>query len=265
MKRRRHKVTVRRSHAAYRWRSLAESLAALSRALLFVGSAAALAWGAHRFWTRSRSLSIEAVRVDGDAPPGFAEALEIKAGQPLFGFHRRALEQRLRAAFPALSTIHLQRGWDRTVRVTVVQRTPEARALSDGSWWGIDRTGTLFPLPGEGAGLPVLALPDDPAVRAHALAFLAGLRNTKERWTEGLYKIKMSSDGDAVLYLAGDTPVQWGAPDADAAVLGPKARRLARVLAAPEGAGGFEYIRFVDDRRVAAKPRAAAAPPRRRS
>jgi hypothetical protein len=75
----------------------------------------------------------------------------------------------------------------------------------------------------------------------------------------------MSSDGDAVLYLAGDTPVQWGAPDAAAGVLGPKARRLSRVLAAPEGAGGFEYIRFVDDRRVAAKPRAAAAPPRRRA
>lgn len=265
MKRRRHKVTVRRSHAAYRWRSMAESLTALARALLFVGSAAALAWGAHRFWTRSQSLAVESVRVEGDAPAGFAEALGVKAGQPLFGFHRRALEQRLRASFPALSTVRVERGWDRAVRVTVVRRTPEARILSDGRWSGVDETGALFPLPDEGAGLPVLALPADPAVRAAALAFLAGLRNTKERWTEGLYKIKMSSDGDAVLYLAGDTPVQWGAPDADAAVLGPKARRLARVLAAPEGAGGFDYIRFVDDRRVAAKPRAVAAPPRRRA
>jgi len=265
MKRRRHKVTVRRSHAAYRWRTFAESLAALIRAILFLGSAAALAVGAHWFWTRSQSLAIGAVRLEGVPPAGFRDALGLQPGQPLFGFHRRDLEKRLRAAFPALASVRLERQWDRTVRVTVVPRIPRARVLADGRWRGVDDSGALFPLPDEGAGLPVFALPDDSAVRANALAFLKGLRDTKEGWTEGLYKIKMSSDGDAVLYLAGDTPVQWGAPDAAAGVLGPKARRLSRVLAAPEGAGGFEYIRFVDDRRVAAKPRAAAAPPRRRA
>ena len=40
-----------------------------------------------------------------------------------------------------------------------------------------------------------------------AVAFLAALRGAKEFWTDGLHKITMSLDGEAVLLLSGDVPV----------------------------------------------------------
>jgi hypothetical protein len=71
-----------------------------------------------------------------------------------------------------------------------------------------------------------------------ALEFLASLRAAKESWTDRLHKITISLDGEAVLLLTGEVPVYWGEALSDPSFVAQKARRLQRVLSAPESAGG---------------------------
>ncbi len=255
-RRKKLKVTVRRTHIAYRWRSLSEAAGLWARGLLFLGSAVVLAWSVQRLWEKSSLLTISAVTVEGPALPGWADAPPLKPGQSLFSFSARALERRIRERYPQLADVGIRRGWDHAVRVRLVLRTPVLRVRVGDGWQGIDGTGALFPLQGDGAGLPILApaAPNDPA--APALAFLAALRSAKEPWTEGLYKLKMSPDGEAVLFLQGDLPVYWGEAHPEPALVAAKARRLQRVLSAPETADGLDYARFVGDRRVVVQPRA---------
>ena len=112
-----------------------------------------------------------------------------------------------------------------------------------------------FAAAGDGDGLPILSLPENGTGAEDAVAFLESLQLSKEAWTQRLYKLKMSADGEAVLVLAGETPVYWGEALSNLAEVEPKARRLQRVLDAPESAGGLDSVRFIDDRRVVIKPR----------
>ncbi|MBP9128574.1 MAG: cell division protein FtsQ, partial [Elusimicrobia bacterium] len=146
---------------------------------------------------------------------------------------------------------------DRSVTIRLEWRRPVARSSDGECWKGIDRSGAVFVLSGDGEGLPILALPDNARGAGEALAFLESLQQSKESWTQRLYKLKISADGEAVLMLAGETMVYWGDARTNLAEVGPKARRLQRVLDAPESAGGVESVRFVDDRRVVIKPRRA--------
>lgn len=256
-RRKKLKVAVRRSHAAYRWRSFTEGVGVWVKGALFVGSAVALAWGTHWVWKKTALLTISGVRLDGPALPGWAEGPPVKTGQPLFSFSVDRVERRLLERYPQLETVRVRRDWDRSVKFQFVFRRPLARVQSGGTWSGIDRGGTVFPLENRGTDLPVLVLPGTKSAAAPALAFLAALREAKESWTDSLHKITMSSDGEAVLLLSGEVPVHWGEAVSDVSLVAQKARRLQRVLNAPECLGGIEYARFVDDRRVVIKPRVA--------
>lgn len=240
---------------AYQWRSLTETLWFWAKGLVFVASAAAAAWGAVHVVGNSTRWRIERVTYEGPIPAGLLENPPLKAGDGLFGFSARGLEKRLLAEFPQLEKAAVRRGWDRAVTVRVAARRAAARRLEGDRWQGIDADGRLFPLETPGDGLVILApaaAGDSPLA---ALAFLERLNATREAWTERLYKIKMSPDGEAALYLAEDVPVHWGVVSLDPAVIDAKARRLGRVLSAPEARDGVVYARFVDDQRIVIKPK----------
>ncbi|MBP9698762.1 MAG: hypothetical protein KBD85_01975 [Elusimicrobia bacterium] len=256
-RRKKLKVTVRRSRVTYQWRAFAETVGRWVRVAAFVGSAAGLAWTAHWAWRQTDSIVIARVRVDGPVPDGWASSPPIKEGQPFFGFSAGAVQRRLMERFPELASVRVRRGADRSVTIRLEWRRPVARSSDGECWKGIDRSGAVFVLSGDGEGLPILALPDNARGAGEALAFLESLQQSKESWTQRLYKLKISADGEAVLMLAGETMVYWGDARTNLAEVGPKARRLQRVLDAPESAGGVESVRFVDDRRVVIKPRRA--------
>lgn len=254
-RRKKLKVAVRRSRVTYQWRAFADTVGRWVRVAAFVGSAAGVAWGAHWAWTQTNSISIAQVRVEGSAPVGWDASPPLKAGQPFFGFSSSALERRLMGRFPELASVRVRRGVDRSVAIRLELRRPVARSSDGDRWRGIDRSGAAFPLSGDGDGLPILSLPENGTGAEDAVAFLESLQLSKEAWTQRLYKLKMSADGEAVLVLAGETPVYWGEALSNLAEVEPKARRLQRVLDAPESAGGLDSVRFIDDRRVVIKPR----------
>ncbi|MBK8575809.1 MAG: cell division protein FtsQ/DivIB [Elusimicrobia bacterium] len=256
-RRKKLKVAVRRSHTVYRWRSFAESAAFWVKSVLFVGSAAGLAWGAHALWEKTALLTVSGVRVEGLLLPGWGEDPPIKVGQPLFSFSAGRVERRLLERYPQLETVQVRREWDRVVRLRLVARRPVARIQSGGTWNALDREGAVFPLDVAERELPILVLPASDSPPGPALAFLSALQATKEFWTDGLHKITMSTDGEAVLLLSSGVPVYWGDATNEGSRVAQKARRLQRVLSAPESVGGILYARFIDDRRVVIKPRAA--------
>lgn len=250
------KVAVRRSRMAYQWRSFAETARLWMKRFLFVCSAVGMAWGAHGVWEKTALLSISEVRAEAPLLAGWVEDPPVKKGQPLFGFSAGRVERRLLERYPQLKSVRVRRDWDRGVTVRWQFRQPVARVHGGGRWLALDGEGALFPLEGEGAECPIFVFSDPGTPPQAALAFLALLRAAKESWTDGLHKITMSTDGEAVLLLAGEVPVFWGEAVPDPALVAQKARRLQRVLSAPESVGGIQYARFVDDRRVVIKPRA---------
>lgn len=254
-RRKKLKVAVRRTRVAYQWRSFAESARLWVQRGAFVGSAVVLAWGAHWAWAKTSLMAIAEVNVEGPSLPGWAEAPPIKPGQPLFSFSARRLEKRLLERYPQVEAVRVSRGLDRVVTVRLDLRKAVFRVPFGDRWKALDSQGVLFPLENPGTDLPVLVLPAGESPARTALAFLAALRAAKESWTDGLCKITMSSDGEVVLLLPGDVPVYWGEATPNPALVAAKARRLQRVLSAPEAAGGVVYARFVDDRRVVIKPR----------
>lgn len=254
-RRKKLKVAVRRSRVAYRWRTFGEAVGRWVRVVAFVGSAAAVAWGVRWGWDQTDAVLIARVRVEGSTPDGWAAAPPLKVGQPLFSFSARALEQRILERFPELASVRVKRGLDRGVTLTLDKRRAVARSPSGDRWMGFDRSGATFALNSGGEGLPILVLPDNGKGASAALAFLESVQQSKESWTQRLYKLKMSAEGEAVFLLEGEVPVYWGDARSDPSEVEPKSRRLQRVLDAPESAGGLDFVRFVDDRRVVIKPR----------
>jgi cell division septal protein FtsQ len=259
-RKKKHKVVARRTRVAYRWRSFTERVVLLLKGVVFVGSAIGLAWGAHWVWEKTALLTISQVQVDGPVLPGWVESPPVKVGQALFSFSAGRVERRLLERYPQLESVHIQRRLDRGVSVRLGLRTPVAKmAVDKDRWNGVDAGGSFFPLEGEGVKLPIFSLPAKGKETAAALAFLAALRATKESWTDRLYKLKISTDGEGILFLEGDIPLHWGEVNTDSGLVARKVRRVGRVLAAPEAANGIEYARFVDDRRVVIKPRPAVS------
>jgi hypothetical protein len=160
--------------------------------------------------------------------------------------------------FPELASVRVRRGLDRSVTIRLELRRPVARSSDGDRWRGIDRSGAAFPLSGDGDGLPILSLPENGTGAVRALAFLESLQLSKEAWTQRLYKLKMSADGEAVLVLAGETPVYWGDAGADPVpTWGPKRGGFSACWTRRSRPAGWSYVRFVDDRRVVIKPRRA--------
>ncbi len=240
---------------AYQWRSLAEGVWLWVKIALFLVSAGAAAWGVAHGVGASTRWRIDRVAYEGPVPAALLENPPLKAGDGLFRFSSRRIEKRLLAEFPQLEKASVRRGWNRVVTVRMSARRAVARRLEGDRWHGIDVDGRVFPLETVGDGLVILSpgtVGDSPL---GALMFLERINATREAWTERLYKIKMSPDGEAVLYLSEDLPVHWGPVALDPAVVVAKARRLGRVLSAPEARDGVVYARFVDDQRIVIKPK----------
>lgn len=260
-RRRKQKVALRRSHAVYQWKLLSKvCLVGVLWAALILGGAFAAREG-FDFWRDSAWFRIKDVRVDPKAPSGLAQALGLKAGGHLFGFSTRVLEARLANAYPELSEVRVRRRLDGGVKVSVARRVPRARVQDGPGWMGIDSAGVLFPLRSPDVKpetLPIFA----GAAGARAvpvLDFMARLRAVELDWTRRLLKVKADADGDLFLFLDNGTPIYWGPVPASGEVLEKKASRLERVLKDDSLAGGAAYVRFVDDARIAVKPRPAAA------
>ncbi len=91
-------------------------------------------------------------------------------------------------------------------------------------------------------------------------AFLSDLKKVDVAWVKGIMKIKADSLQSIYLFLADGTPVYWGALDFDQDLLQHKAKRVQRVLLDPSLTSGMEYIRFVEEDRLAVKPKVGQKP-----
>jgi hypothetical protein len=195
----------------------------------------------------------------------------------LFGFSAGAKERMIRTKFPELKSVQVKRTFDGRVRVVYLRRHAAAKIWDNGQWLGMDEEGGVFPLrvfapedaPPEGLlpedrsqPLPIFSgvLPGPPA--RGALEFAAILRRLPQPWARSFYKMKLAPSGEVILFLKDGPVVRWGEPVTDEAVVQAKAERLERVLRHPRLAGGAETVRFVDERRIAVKPKLEVRAPR---
>gem|GEM_PF-2402776 len=273
---RRNRVALRPARARYRTRaavSLAKPLVILAAgagALFWGGSAARQAW-IRADWNRVRAvILVPGAPQDGTVPDGMERALGIGAGDPLFGFSAGATERRLQLQFPELKSVRVRRTLDGKVRVVYLRRRAAAKVWDNGQWLGMDEEGGVFPLrvfapedappegllPEEGRQpLPIVSgVPPGPAARG-PLEFAGILRRLPQPWARTFYKMKLAPSGEAVLFLKDGPVVRWGEPVPEEAVVQAKAERLERALRHPRLTGGAESVRFVDDRRIAVKPK----------
>jgi cell division septal protein FtsQ len=200
-------------------------------------------------------------------------ALGVSVGDSLFGFSAGGTEKRLRLQFPELKSVQVGRTLAAQVRVVYLRRRAAAKVWDNGQWLGMDEEGGVFPLrvfapedaPPEGIlpeertrPLPILSgVSPGPSARA-ALEFAGILRRLPQPWARTFYKMKLASSGEAVLFLKDGPVVRWGEPAPEEAVVQAKAERLERALRHPRLAGGAESVRFVDERRIAVKPKLEA-------
>ncbi|MGQ0645129.1 MAG: cell division protein FtsQ/DivIB [Elusimicrobiota bacterium] len=254
MRSRRHKVTLRRSHAVYRWRSALRALGWLLRAAAVAAAGAYLFSAANGFWRESPWLRIRRVETTGAAPAALGHELGVRAGDHLFGFSAGTAAARLMEAHPELARVGVDRRWNRTLRVTAEERVPLARVWENGRWEGVDADGFVFPLRSarfSPEDLPVLSGASGNRA-AEVLRFVGALRDAGADWPRDLLKVKDDAGG-VTFFLKDGTPVRWGEAPVEDDVLRKKADRLARVLAHEALAEGAEYVRFVDEDRIAVK------------
>lgn len=272
---RRLRVAYRPAHARYRTRAAASVvkpiffLAVLAGGGAWGSTAARDAW-ARATWTRVKNVAVAPVSLrDGNPPEGFQRAIGIQPGDSFFTFSSGKTAERLEAQFPELDDVRIRRTLSGGVRVLFQRRRAAAKVWENGQWLGMDERGGVFPLrvfapedapppnvlPEESSRpLPILAnVAAGPSARP-ILGFVEILRRLPQPWARGFYKMKMTPAGEALLYLKGGPVLLWGDVTRDEARIQAKSERLERVLHDPRLAEGVESVRFVDDRRIAAKP-----------
>jgi len=254
--RRRQKVVMRRSHQRYRWKQIFGGLWFLIRwgglAGVIAGSIAAGGF----FWHNSTWFKVKSVQIDRDAPAGFTKRLGIAPGDHMFGFSARLLHARLLDSYPELEDVSIYRWPGGTVRVRVERRVPAAKTFDGERWLAMDAQGVLFPLFDEkqGEGLTVVAGLSG-AAAVPLLEFVQRLKDEPADWARRVQKVKATSLASVFLYLEDGTPVYWGEVPKKEEILEMKTRRLERVLKDESLAAGVEYVRFVDNDRLAVKPK----------
>lgn len=267
---RRVRIAYRPARARYRTRAAASAVGPLLAVAAAIGLAV---WGglaARDAWSRADWIRVRSVVVaplagtDGAAPDGFERAVGVRPGDSLLSFSSGATAERLQEQFPELADVRVRRTLSGGVNVRFQRRQAAAKVWNDGEWMGMDDVGGLFPLrvfapedapPPEEKGrpLPILAgVPPGPAARP-VLAFVGILQRLPQPWARGFYKMKLTSSGDALLFLKDGPVVRWGDVTSDEARVSAKADRLERVLRDPRLAAGAATVRFVDDRRLAVK------------
>jgi hypothetical protein len=266
------RVAYRPARARYRTRAYASAVRPLLSVVAVAGLsvwgffAARNLWG-RLGWARVRQVVVAPLGSDMAPPEGFERAVGIRPGDSLFGFSADGTAVRLHEQFPELAQVRVHRALSGDVDVFYRRRQAQAKVWKDGEWMGMDGTGDLFPLrvfapedaPPEDKGRPMPILAGVPAGAAArpVLAFVGILQRLPQTWARGFYKIKLAPSGDALLFIKDGPLVRWGDAAPDEPRVLAKAERLERVLHDPRLAAGAESVRFVDDRRLAARPKSA--------
>ncbi len=162
----------------------------------------ALALKGIRHLGTSRLFALEQIEVDGAsrcAPEEIRATLAPLSGQNLLAFSLEEAAERVRA-IPRVREASIKRVFPHTLRVTIVERTPAARAVLDGTVQIVDDTGAVLgPVGPELADdLPVLVGLDglhDRALRARLEAgarAVRRIRDTAGAWIDEVSEIDLS-------------------------------------------------------------------------
>ncbi|GGM63990.1 hypothetical protein GCM10010106_07430 [Thermopolyspora flexuosa] len=177
--------------------------------LLAAGVVAAATW----LVFLSPLLGVDRVEVRGnsDIPDEvIRRAAGVATGEPLAAVDLEAVRARV-AALPPIEWARVERGWPRTLRIRVRERTPIAVAEAGGRVALVDRYGVVVSLRDTAPeGLPRLRVarvaPDDPAARA-ALAAVHALPGGLAR---RVAEVRAQSATSVTLRLADGRTVNWG-------------------------------------------------------
>jgi cell division protein FtsQ len=180
----------------------------------------------------SSVLGVREVVVTGNAVLGADEvrrAAAVPDGEPMARVDLDEVRDRV-AALRQVESAAVERGWPRTLRIRVVERTPVAAVPLGGRAALVDRYGVVVELRGSApAGLPVLRVgrpgPGDPATR-EALRVLTGL---PADLAGRLREVSAPGPASVTLLLADGRTVVWGGADRGTA----KARILLTLLRQP--------------------------------
>jgi len=92
-------------------------------------------------WLGLRQVEVEGVHRVSRAD--VSAAARVAPGTPLARIDLGAVEARVEA-IPAVASAAIHRGWPHTIVITVTERQPVAAVHERGTWWLMDKTGTLF-------------------------------------------------------------------------------------------------------------------------
>ena len=164
-------------------------------------------------------------------------ALRVPLGYPLPRVDPVAVERRVEA-LPAVRTVTVDRIWPRTLRVTVVERTPVA-VVADGSGWAyVDASAVAYakaPAPnGKRGSLPVIRTRRGDAGALHSAAAVTGVLPKVLR--ARVATVDAQSEDSVILRLQHKGSVVWGSPERSA----DKARVLAVLMKAEKNASVYD-------------------------
>jgi len=195
--------------------------------LLALGVLALLAFGA---WVLLLStwLAVRDVRVSGLqhlSVEQVTRAAQVAPDTPLARLDTSAVRERVEAV-PGVAEARVERSWPHGVRITVVESTPVAVVLEDGTYSAMDHRGVLFR---ELSGAP----PRLPLVRADSLddenreTALAEVAQVVSSLDPGIARrvdhVELFSVDSIVLALRNGDEVRWGSAESS--------QRKAEVLA----------------------------------
>lgn len=246
---------MRKSRLLYRSRAVAQTVWSGTRVLLAIGLAVWSIAGLRVLWREAPWLKVKTVTLSGSAPSGLVKASGVAPGVHLFSFSEDSVRNNVVKVYPEIAGVRVRRSWGGDVRLSAELRKPQARVFDGKSWLAVDAEGTVFRLSDAASAeaLPVLVAADAKQT-VGLLSFIKRLSVLDVEWPRGLQKVKANTPPDALLVLRDGMPVYWGDMDPSDDVLRRKAARLERVLRDPSLASGAEYVRFVDDARIAVKP-----------
>ena len=135
-------ATARDRFARRRWRGRLARWRAVLVVVVLVGVTIGAGWLV--FW--SDVLDVDEVAVTGTSvvsPDDVEEVAAVPTGAPLARIDLDGVASRVER-LPAVASATVTRSWPGTVTVEVTERQPVAVVEDDGSYQGLDATGTLF-------------------------------------------------------------------------------------------------------------------------
>jgi cell division protein FtsQ len=197
-------------------------------------------------WLRVRRIEVTGVRVL--TRDEVREVASVRLGVPLVSVDTGAVEARLRARLPRISSVTVVRTWPGTLALEVTERTPKAALEIGGKFIEVDAQGVRY-------ATDSTAPPGVPLVKLTALTTGAGVSKTNRYFGTGnllhaavqvgadlpesvqkqTQAIQVESFDGISLELSGGRRVVWGSPQDGA-------QKAAALLALMKGAAGAKYF-----------------------